>query len=56
MNPMLIAQLVLMIGVFYFLIIMPKNKKNKLEKQFLTDLKTGVETITIKASIKTKTK
>ena len=31
MNPMLIAQLVLMIGVFYFLIIMPKNKKIKLK-------------------------
>ena len=47
MNPMLIAQLVLMIGVFYFLIIMPKNKKIKLEKQFLTNLKTGDKIITI---------
>jgi len=47
MSPMLIAQLVLMIGVFYFLIIMPKNKKIKLEKQFLTDLKTGDKIITI---------
>ena len=47
MNPMLIAQLLLMIGVFYFLIIMPKNKKIKLEKQFLTDLKTGDKIITI---------
>ena len=45
MNPMLIAQLVLMIGVFYFLIIMPKNKKIKLEKQFLTDLKTKMTTL-----------
>ena len=47
MNPMLIAQLVLMIVVFYFLIIMPKNKKIKLEKQFLTNLKTGDKIITI---------
>lgn len=47
MNPMLIAQLVLMIGVFYFLIIMPKNKKIKLEKEFLTHLKTGDKIITI---------
>ncbi|WP_353170170.1 preprotein translocase subunit YajC [Flavobacterium sp.] len=47
MNPMLIAQLVLMIAVFYFLIIMPKNKKIKLEKQFLTNLKTGDKIITI---------
>ena len=47
MNPMLIAQLVLMIGVFYFLIIMPKNKKIKLEKEFLTNLKTGDKIITI---------
>ncbi len=44
---MLIAQLVLMIVVFYFLIIMPKNKKIKLEKQFLTNLKTGDKIITI---------
>ena len=47
MNPMLIAQLLLMIAVFYFLIIMPKNKKIKLEKQFLTNLKTGDKIITI---------
>lgn len=44
---MLIVQLVLMIGVFYFLIILPKNKKLKLEKTFLTNLKAGDKIITI---------
>ena len=47
MDPMLIGQLVLMIAVFYFLIIMPKNKKIKLEKEFLTNLKVGDKIITI---------
>ncbi len=47
MNPTLIIQLVLMLGVFYFLIIMPKNKKIKLEKNFLADLKAGDKIITI---------
>ncbi|NHM01051.1 preprotein translocase subunit YajC [Flavobacterium difficile] len=47
MDPMLIVQLVLMIGVFYFLIILPKNKKLKLEKTFLTNLKAGDKIITI---------
>ena len=47
MNSTLIIQLVLMLGVFYFLIIMPKNKKIKLEKTFLANLKTGDKIITI---------
>lgn len=47
MNPVLIGQLVLMVGVFYFLIILPKNKKLKLEKTFLTNLKTGDKIITV---------
>ena len=47
MNPTLIIQLVLMLGVFYFLIIMPKNKKIKLEKNFLANLKAGDKIITI---------
>jgi preprotein translocase subunit YajC len=47
MNPTLIIQLVLMLGVFYFLIIMPKNKKIKLEKTFLANLKAGDKIITI---------
>jgi preprotein translocase subunit YajC len=47
MNSTLIIQLVLMLGVFYFLIIMPKNKKIKLEKNFLANLKAGDKIITI---------
>ena len=47
MNPTLIIQLVLMLGVFYFLIIMPKKKKIKLEKTFLANLKAGDKIITI---------
>lgn len=47
MNPTLIIQLVLMVGVFYFLIIMPKNKKMKLEKEFLSNLKVGDKIITL---------
>ena len=47
MNSTLIIQLVLMLGVFYFLIIMPKNKKIKLEKTFLANLKAGDKIITI---------
>ena len=47
MSPLVIGQLVLMIGVFYFLIIMPKNKKIKLEKNFLAELKAGDKIITI---------
>lgn len=47
MNSTLIIQLVLMLGVFYFLIIMPKNKKIKLEKTFLTNLKVGDKIVTI---------
>lgn len=47
MNSTLIIQLVLMIAVFYFLIIMPKNKKIKLEKNFLANLKAGDKIITI---------
>ncbi len=47
MSPLVIGQLVLMIGVFYFLIIMPKNKKIKLEKTFLANLKAGDKIITI---------
>ncbi|OGS73759.1 MAG: preprotein translocase subunit YajC [Flavobacteria bacterium RIFCSPLOWO2_12_FULL_31_7] len=47
MNSTLIIQLVLMIAVFYFLIIMPKNKKIKLEKTFLANLKAGDKIITI---------
>lgn len=47
MDPMLIGQLVLMVAVFYFLIIMPKNKKIKLEKEFLANLKVGDKIVTI---------
>lgn len=47
MNPTLIIQLVLMIAVFYFLIIMPKNKKMKLEKEFLANMKPGDKIITL---------
>lgn len=47
MNSTLIIQLVLMIAVFYFLIIMPKNKKIKLEKTFLANLKAGDKIVTI---------
>ncbi|SEP54660.1 preprotein translocase subunit YajC [Flavobacterium urocaniciphilum] len=47
MNTTVIIQLVLMVAVFYFLIIMPKNKKIKLEKEFLTNLKVGDKVITI---------
>ena len=36
-----------MLAVFYFLIIMPKNKKIKLEKNFLANLKAGDKIITI---------
>lgn len=47
MDTTVIIQLVLMVAVFYFLIIMPKNKKIKLEKEFLTNLKVGDKVITI---------
>ena len=47
MSPLVIGQLVLMIGVFYFLIIMPKNKKIKLEKTFLANLKAGDKIVTV---------
>lgn len=47
MSPTVIIQLVLMIAVFYFLIIMPKNKKIKLEKEFLANLKVGDKIVTI---------
>ena len=47
MNSTLIIQLVLMLAVFYFLIIMPKNKKVKLEKTFLANLKAGDKIVTI---------
>lgn len=47
MNPALIGQIVLMVAVFYFFIIMPKNKKAKQEKEFLTNLKAGDKIITI---------
>jgi preprotein translocase subunit YajC len=47
MNSTLIIQLVLMLAVFYFLIIMPKNKKIKLEKTFLANLKAGDKIVTI---------
>ena len=47
MNSTLIIQLVLMLAVFYFLIVMPKNKKIKLEKTFLANLKAGDKIVTI---------
>ena len=47
MNSTLIIQLVLMLAVFYFLIIMAKNKKIKLEKTFLANLKAGDKIVTI---------
>jgi preprotein translocase subunit YajC len=47
MSPMLIVQIILLIAVFYFYLIMPKNKKIKQEKEFLNNLKAGDKIITI---------
>ncbi len=38
--------LVLMFGIFYFLIIRPQQKKQKLHAQFLTELKRGDRVVT----------
>jgi preprotein translocase subunit YajC len=45
-NYMMYIQLALIIGVFYFLIILPKNKKAKQEKSFLNNLKVGDRIVT----------
>ncbi len=39
--------IIAMIAVFYFLIILPKNKEVKKAKQFLSNLKVGDKIITI---------
>jgi preprotein translocase subunit YajC len=39
--------IIAMIAVFYFLIILPKNKEVKKAKNFLADLKVGDKIITI---------
>jgi len=41
MNSSLILQIVLMIAVFYFLLIMPQQKRAKKEKAFDQSLKVG---------------
>jgi preprotein translocase subunit YajC len=39
--------IIAMIAIFYFLIVLPKNKEAKKIKEFLTHLKTGDKIITI---------
>ncbi len=46
MEPSLIIQIVLMIAVFYFLLIMPQQKRAKKEKAFEQGLKIGDKVIT----------
>jgi len=46
MNTTMLIQLALMVGVFYFLIIMPQRKKIKQEKNFESGLKVGDNIIT----------
>jgi preprotein translocase subunit YajC len=46
MNSSLIIQIVLMIAVFYFLLIMPQQKRAKKEKAFEQGLKVGDKIIT----------
>lgn len=46
MNTTMLIQLALMVGVFYFLIIMPQRKKIKQEKNFESGLKVGDKIIT----------
>lgn len=46
MNNTILIQLSLMVGVFYFLIIMPQRKKIKQEKNFESGLKVGDKIIT----------
>ncbi|MEY2702288.1 MAG: Preprotein translocase YajC subunit [Bacteroidota bacterium] len=46
MNNTILIQLALMVGVFYFLIIMPQRKKIKQEKNFESGLKVGDKIIT----------
>ncbi len=46
MDNMMLIQLGLMVGVFYFLIIMPQRKKIKQEKNFESGLKVGDKIIT----------
>ena len=41
MDPYLLFQIVLMIAVFYFLLIMPQQKRAKKEKAFDQSLKVG---------------
>jgi preprotein translocase subunit YajC len=45
-NYKMYINLALIIGVFYFLIILPKNKKAKQEKSFLDNLKVGDRIVT----------
>lgn len=46
MDTSLIIQIVLMIAVFYFLLIMPQQKRAKKEKAFEQGLKVGDKVIT----------
>ena len=46
MDSSLIIQIVLMIAVFYFLLIMPQQKRAKKEKAFESGLKVGDKIIT----------
>lgn len=46
MDNMMLIQLGLMVGVFYFLIIMPQRKRIKQEKNFESGLKVGDKIIT----------
>jgi preprotein translocase subunit YajC len=46
MDSSLIIQIVLMIAVFYFLLIMPQQKRAKKEKAFEQGLKSGDKVIT----------
>ena len=41
-----LVPLILMFGIFYFLIIRPQQKKQKTHKKFLTELKKGEMVIT----------
>ncbi len=46
MNTNLIIQIVLMVAVFYFLLILPQQKRAKKEKSFEQSLKIGDKIIT----------
>lgn len=46
MDPMFIGQILLMIGIFYFLLIRPQQQRAKKEKAFESSLKVGDKIIT----------